>query len=85
MIKEGRIVYCDRCGVSAFQSLNKTATEALGKPYYHDFPKGWYVYTDVHDAYHNLCPHCFALLKTIENRFLEGKSINMPAVESRKG
>lgn len=77
MVKEGRIIYCDRCGVSTFEHLNKAVTEWSHMPTYHH--KDYMTTVGGKD----LCPHCYAVYNTMIQRFMDGKHIDIPEVESR--
>lgn len=76
MVKEGRIIYCDRCGVSTFEYLNKIATKHYGVATYHekDYMK------NVGGKY--LCQHCYAVYNTMIRRFMDGERVDIPEVES---
>ena len=77
MVKEGRIIYCDRCSVSCFEPLNKFVTENAGVVTYHN--KNYMTTVGGKD----LCPHCYAIYNTMIQRFIDGESVNIPEVESK--
>ena len=77
MVKEGRIIYCDRCGVSIFEPLNKFVTENAGIVSYHS--KDYMKTVGGKD----LCPHCYAVYNTMIQRFIDGESVNIPEVENK--
>lgn len=77
MIKEGRIIYCDRCATSTFEPLNKFVTENTGIVAYHE--KNYMKTVGGKD----LCPHCHAVYNTMIQRFIDGESVNIPEVENR--
>ena len=77
MVKEGRIIYCDRCGVSTFEYLNKLVTENACVVAYHE--KNYMKTVGGKD----LCPHCHAVYNTMIQRFIDGESVNIPEVENR--
>ena len=76
--KIGMMVTCNRCGRTCFRPEIKHS-----QGYYEVTEKGW-----SHDFVGNneskdLCPHCYAMEKTMIDRFMAGKNVSIPALEGR--
>lgn len=79
MEKIGKIVYCDRCGVSGFkEEINPKDT------LFRDFRlyKGCDNWGRKNGK--DLCPHCFALIKQVEEMVLNGLSVSIRELENRQ-
>lgn len=88
MIKEGLLVVCDRCGRTEFaERFHGTASISVAKRIiiwegnrYEMKCEGWYrPHCDI-----MLCPHCNAVRKDIDIRFMRGQSVSIPALDGKE-
>lgn len=88
MIKEGLLVVCDRCGRTEFaERFHGTASMGVAKRIiiwegnrYEMKSEGWHrPHCDI-----MLCPNCNAVQKTINGRFMRGKSVSIPALNGKE-
>lgn len=75
MIKEGRLLVCDRCGRTEFKEGNKCET--------YKWNGAWWTLISGEDNGKSLCPACKALLESVTESIIQGKSVSIPELEHR--